>query len=164
MPSNSSFLSTTFLLLLSVSGMNSPHVYCLPRPQDSPMERTWRAWRIPGSKTSRILGAHSWDKRSQTSRVGHQGWDQTRQMYLQHTAGKGEENGGIKWKTQDRKILEEKTLGMKQEKPSKSLPRLRCLTLVVLDIPDDVDDLVQGRGPIFLTWQWERHTNFATCH
>lgn len=65
MPSDSSLLSTTFLLPPSISGMNSPHVYCLPRPQNSPMERIWRAWRIPGPMTLRILGAHSWDKRSQ---------------------------------------------------------------------------------------------------
>lgn len=45
---------------------------------------------------------------AKTSRVGHQGRDQTRQIYPQHTAGQGEENGGIKWKTQDRKSLEEK--------------------------------------------------------
>lgn len=44
-----------------------------------------------------------------------------------------------------------KKKGIKQDKPVKSLSKLRCLTVVLLDTPDDVDDLVQGRDPIFLT-------------
>lgn len=164
MPSNSSFLSTTFLLPLPISGMNSLCVYCLLRPQDSPMERTWRAWRIPGPKTWIILEAHSWDKRSQNlqSRPSRMRPVKANVSTAHIRAGRRKGRN----KVENSKTIKswKKKKGIKQDKPVKSLSKLRCLTVVLLDTPDDVDDLVQGRDPIFLTWQWDRHTNFATCH
>jgi hypothetical protein len=41
MPPNSSLISISFFLLLSVSEMNSPHAYYLMKPQDYLIERTW---------------------------------------------------------------------------------------------------------------------------